>query len=218
MKTLYISDLHSPFHHTDALDFIAQLHSTLKPDSCVCLGDEIDAHNFARWTRHPDAIGPVEELRAAREFLHQLSKITPRLLIVESNHTYRPWRRAAALGFGKEFLKSRAEVLETPKTWRWVESTHIDGVFAIHGEGYSGPDAAINAARHYRSSTVIGHVHSHAGIRYDVGETVMWGMNAGCLIDTSAPAFDYARHHRFRPVLGASAVIDGVPMFFPLET
>ena len=215
---LTISDLHAPFQHKHALDFLRDLRKEYRPDHVVCLGDEIDAHNFARWDRDADAIGPREELSAARQVLRDVAKLFPVLSIVESNHTYRPWKKAAGVGLTRDFLRSRRDVLETPAAWHWSDTYRIDGVTYLHGEGFAGANAARDASTAYMGSVAIGHVHSYAGIawRHTLAGQTIFGANFGCLIDETQPAFNYAKHHRNRPVLGTGVVIDGVPRFIPM--
>lgn len=218
MRILTISDLHAPFAHPAALDFLADLNREIKPDHVVCLGDEVDAHNFARWPRDWEAPGPREELQAARAYLAQVAKLFPRLTIVDSNHTWRPWKLAASAGLLPEMLRERGDVLGTPAGWTWVAAALFEGVVYFHGEGYSGDRGAIQAAVDYQGNVVIGHIHSHGGIAYiSRAGGDRWAMNAGCLVDPSLPAFNYGKHSRNKCVLGTGAVLDGVPVFFPLR-
>lgn len=217
MIVLHVSDLHAPFEHPHAMDFLRDLARNLRPDVVVNAGDEIDAHNFARWPREVESIGPKEELTGARRTLKRLAKLFPVMTLVESNHSYRPWKKAATVGIGRDFLRSRQSVLETPDAWVWVQAALIDDVTFIHGEGFSGQRGAIDAALSYRRPVAIGHIHSHAGITYQAGpESTIWGLNSGCLIDPTATAFSYGRTYRHKPVLGCGAVIDRVPYFFPM--
>jgi hypothetical protein len=177
-------------------------------------------HNFARWDRDSDAIGPNEEVRQLRADIAQLAKIFPTMRIAESNHTVRPLKKASVAGISpKYFLRTLREILDAPKTWTWYPRIdHRDGFTVIHGEGYSGDRGAATAAADFGTNVVIGHIHSHAGIKFDSPPSgTRWAMNVGCLIDTSAPAFAYARHHRRAAVLGCGLVCDGVPQFIPFE-
>lgn len=215
--TLCISDFHAPFENAAALDFVRDIAKQLKPDRVICMGDEVDMHNFARWPREPDAMGAVEELAAAKATLKQLAKIFPVMTIVDSNHTWRPWKKAAAAGLLSSMMRDRQSVLGTPDGWQWVEAADVDGTTFIHGEGYTGDRGAIDAASRYHRPVAIGHIHSHAGIHYKTGPTrQIWGLNCGCLVDPNAIAFRYGRTHRDKPTLGTGAVIHGIPYFFPL--
>lgn len=217
MRVLLLSDFHAPFHHPSSLDFVADLKRAYKPDRIVCTGDEVDWHNFARWQRDPDAIGPKEEIAAARSFIKQLAKLCPNLNICESNHTTRANKKAAGVGLPGDFMRSVREVLEAPATWFWSRAFMVDNVAYEHGEGFVGPRAALDAAICNMCPTAIGHIHAHAGVQYrETRGGGLWGLNAGCMVDTSAPAFNYGSTHRYKPVLGCATITDRVPQFIPL--
>ena len=59
-------------------------------------------------------------------------------------------------------------------------------------------------------------MHSFAGVQYSNTGTTVWGMNAGCLIDIDAYAFEYGKHHPKKPVIGTGIIIDGIPQFIPM--
>lgn len=218
MRTLVISDLHAPFTHPSAIDFLADLKRAIKPDIVVCVGDEIDAHGWGRWDRNPDAPGQGDELAAAKGMLRPIFKLFPKVQVCNSNHSQRSFKKAARAGLPSAFVRTLREVLDAPQTWTWADAHEVDGVMFVHGEGFNGVRSALDAASTYRRKTVIGHVHGHAGISYtDNGLERIWGMNVGCLVDPQALAFEYTKPHRAKPVLGAGVVIDGVPHFYPLE-
>lgn len=217
MRTLIISDLHAPFHHPHALDFLRDAAKALKPDSIICSGDEVDCHNFARWQRGADAVGPVEELSAAKAVLSQLAKLFPAMTICESNHTWRPWKKAAVAGLLPSMLRDRQQVFSTPDGWLWAQFIRKDNITYCHGEGFSGDRAAIDAAKSCFGSAVIGHIHAHAGVKWYRGNgPPVFGLNVGCLIDTKSVAFDYAKHNKAKAILGCGIIVDGVPSFIPL--
>lgn len=217
-SVLVIPDLHCPFEHPGALDFLARVRREYKPSTTICIGDEADFHNFARWPRDVSAIGPNEELASLRQSIKQVAKLFPSLTICDSNHTYRPVKKAASVGLVGSMMAHIREVLGAPAAWHWVQAACVDGVAYIHGEGFAGPDASMRAAQAHMCSTVIGHVHAHAGVRYAANFAgQIWGMNVGCLIDVTQPAFLYAKHLAAKPVLGCGIVTDGVPQFIPFE-
>lgn len=222
MKTLCIPDLHCPFQHPGAFAFISDVAKTLKPDRVVCLGDEIDAHAFSRYAKHPEAPGAADELRQSRECLAAWFRRFPVVDVCFSNHTWRPFARLSEAGLPRSIVRDIREILTAPKGWRWRSTWVHDGVQFQHGDGYSGRDGASHAALDNRSGevrgTVIGHLHAHAGVAYrsTAGGTV-WGMNAGCLLDLDAVVFDYARFHRNKPILGCGVVVDGSPQFIPFQ-
>lgn len=218
MIILTVPDIHAPNEHRDALDFLSDLQRHFKPDKVVFLGDEVDANGFSRFAKDPDLDSPGFELQRAREHLRPFYKLFPKAYVCESNHTVRPWVRAAEAGLPTMMMRDVRDVLDAPKTWKWKMSWRFDGTLFLHGDGFSGKNAALNAAERHRCCVVIGHVHSHAGIQYNQGHNdCVWGMNAGCLIDETSPVFRYAKHMANRPVLGAGVVADGVPFFLPLK-
>lgn len=218
MITLVIPDLHCPYQHADSWDFLADLQRKHKPDSVVCIGDEIDAHAFGRWARHPDADGPGKELAAAVSALQPLYKLFPCVKVCRSNHTYRPWKQAAEAGLPPRLLKSERTVLEAPRGWQWSDWWKINGVLYTHGDGFGGLHPACDAMQRHRCSVVIGHVHTAAGVVWSATRTDrLFGLSVGCLLDADSIAFRYAHLNPRRPVLGAGLLIDGVPQFIPLE-
>lgn len=218
MVIITVSDLHCPYHHPGAFDFLADLARQFKPDRVVILGDEIDAQAFSRFPRNPDLDSPGVELERAREALKPLYQIFPKAQVCESNHTIRPWRRAFESSLPELLLRRVRQVLGAPGGWRWKPRVVIRDMLFLHGDGFSGQNAAANAALRHRSKVVIGHIHSFAGVQHLQGwRDHIWGVNAGCLIKPNAPAFSYGKLLANRPVLGTAVILDGVPHFIPME-
>ena len=48
---LAISDLHFPYEHKHAFDWLAQLKKEFKPDRIICMGDEVERQLWAFMTR-----------------------------------------------------------------------------------------------------------------------------------------------------------------------
>lgn len=217
MKILAIPDLHEPHSHPDAFHFVKDVARTLRPDVVVCLGDEIDSHAISRWPSDPDQDSAGPELTRAVERLRPWYARFPRVLVCHSNHTFRPWIRAKEVGLPVRVIRTPREVLEAPIGWEWAHTHRVDGILFTHGEGYSGALGALKAAVAHRTRVVIGHLHGYAGVVWSHGLTdAVWGMNAGCLIDPSAPAFAYARTLANRPSLGCGVIENGVPRWIPL--
>ena len=53
-SVLVISDLHIPYHHPDAFEFLKALKKKYKPDLVVNIGDEIDQHSISMHDSNPD--------------------------------------------------------------------------------------------------------------------------------------------------------------------
>ncbi len=216
---LAIPDLHEPFGHPDAYDFLRDLAKEFKPTKIVCLGDEADFHALGDWDHDPDGSSAGDEFTLALKKLKTLYKLFPNVQVNISNHTSRPFRRAFKNGIPSRFLKEYRDFMEAPKGWSWHDRIVIDGVQYLHGEGYTGSKGAIKAAMAQRQSTVIGHIHSFAGVEYSATKhDLIFGMNAGWLGDQAKYAFKYGKHHANRGILGAGIVIEGHhALFIPME-
>lgn len=214
---LAIGDLHCPFEHKDALDFLTTIKEEYSPTKVVCMGDEIDAYALSSYIHDPDGMSSGQENDLAIKKLKDYYKLFPEVMVCTSNHTVRPFKRAFESGIPKRFLKSYGESLEAPVTWQWKDHWMIDEVVYEHGEGLSGEAAARNGAKGNMRSTVIGHVHSFAGISYlSTPEKLLFGFNVGCLIDVDSYAFTYGKHFKAKPIIGAGIIHKGVPTFIPM--
>ena len=218
IKTIVaIPDLHCPFQHKFAFDFIFDLLHTYSPDIVINQGDELDMHAYSRYEADSDGMGAWTEFEMGVEALSTMYTIK-NMKICHSNHTTRPLKKIKTAGVPSKFMKSIKELLGCPKGWEWADKWVIAGTTFIHGEGFSGVRGALTAAECYNTNVVIGHLHSHAGIQYSASfGTQVWGANAGCLIDVEAYAFSYAKYAKHKPVLGAILIKDGTPQFIPLR-
>ena len=216
---LAIPDFHAPFGHKDAADFLSDLKKEYKPQKVICLGDEVDAYSLSDWDHSPDAMSAGDEYKAAIKQLQPLYKLFPKVMVCESNHGRRPFRKALKAGLPEVYMRKYHEFMQSPKGWHWAHSWTIDSTIYQHGDGYSGAQGAMKAAIANRRSTVIGHIHSNAGAVHLAGANdQIFALNAGCLVDTKAYAFAYGAHHGSKPVLGAGIIIDGsFPIFEPMR-
>ena len=214
---LAIPDLHCPFEHLDALDFLKAVQAAYKVTEVICLGDEIDAHAFSRWPKDPDGMGAGQELAAAIEALIPFYVAFPDVQVCVSNHTIRPKKMMKEIGLPARLWPTYETMLNAPDGWSWHEHIIIDNVRYMHGDqGKGGMNGWTKNSGVYHQSTVVGHWHSKAGVYYDSG---MFNLNAGCLIDRKSYAFDYAKNSHKGPNLGCGIVIDGkVGHFIPMIT
>lgn len=214
---LVIGDLHAPFIHQDALLFLRWLKKVYKPDEVVFIGDEIDAHGISNWSHDPDGMSAGDEHNAALEQLKPLYKLFPVAKCCISNHTDRVWRKAYDVGLPKQFIKTVSEVLQAPPGWQWAQKWIVDDIQFEHGEGFSGQLGHMKATMANMRSTVIGHLHSWAGINwYANHDKLIFGMNCGCLLDHSQYAFQYGKFHKAKPIIGAAVIVRGTPAFIPM--
>lgn len=218
---LAISDLQIPFQHRDALDFVIHVKKTFyKPGDVLTVineGDEVDQHTLSKYAADPNGRSAGDELHEAKIELKPWFAEFPVMLICESNHTYRGYKKGFEAGIPSEFFRTLNEVYEAPPRWKWKDRWVIDDVVYEHGENVSGPTAALNAAIHNRMSTVIGHQHSHGGVVHSGSfHNTIWGLNTGCLIDVDKYAFKYGNKIRRKPTLGMGVIFNGIPIFVPM--
>lgn len=211
-NVLVIPDMHHPFAHPDALPFLKAVRDEYECNLALCLGDEIDAHALSKYPTDPDGLTAGKEIEEAIKHLESFYREFPHMLVCESNHTVRPWKRAFEEGLPASFLPTYSKFLNAPDGWVWKKKHEVDGVIYIHGDsGKSGFTAHINYMKAFKRSVVIGHIHSYAGVNY---EGAHFAMNAGCLIDVEAYCFKYARGMPINVNLGCGVVIGGKHAFF----
>jgi hypothetical protein len=210
-----IPDLHCPYMHPDAFDFLTDIKNKFKPDKIVCLGDEADFHGISFHPKHPSLKSPGDEHDAMLVAMKALYKIFPEVQVCVSNHTARPFRVAFNAGLPALYIRDYKEFMNAPKGWSWHNRIIIENVVYEHGEGVSGRNGAWTAMTQNKKSTVIGHVHGFAGVSYSSGPfNQTFAMNAGCLIDPDSLAFAYGEKYRNKATLGCGIVIDGIEAHF----
>lgn len=218
MITLAIPDLHCPFHHVDAIAFLAAVKRKYKPQEVVNLGDLEDWHSISMHDHDPDGLSPGDELKALRKAIKPLFKMFPKMKICSSNHGSLPLRRAFKFGMPSELIKSYQDILQAPKGWKWADQWEVDGIMFEHGEAFAGQQGAIKSANANMQSTVIGHIHAFAGIQYSANQKhLIYGFNVGCLIDRNRYAFAYGKKIKAKPILGCGIIEDGIPTFIPMK-
>lgn len=217
-RVLVIADTQNPFEHGDYLRFLKAVSKKYTTNAVVHVGDEVDAHALGDWDKDPDGMSAGDELKQAVKSLKRFYTAFPEVKVCTSNHTARIFRRAFKAGIPTAYLRDYSEFLEAPKGWRWAGKWEIDGVVYEHGLGYSGAMGAMKAAMDNMKPTVIGHLHSDAGIHYWANsERLLFGMNVGSGIDRNKYAFAYGKMFKKKPILSCGVVIDGVPSLIPMQ-
>lgn len=216
---LFISDLHAPYNHKEAIDFLASLKDKYKPTRVASLGDEVDQHALSYHEKDPNLHSAGSELEAARKTIAQLHKLFPTMDLVESNHGSLVWRKAKSHGIPKQYIRSYNEVLGVGEGWKWHPEMMLilpnsEKVYVHHGKN----SEAIRVSQQYGCSHVCGHYHEAFGIKYWSTPTGLhFAVNSGCLIDRKSLAFAYANNNLKRPVIGTSLIVDSKPVLEVLE-
>jgi hypothetical protein len=101
---LFISDLHAPYNHPDALLFLSALKKKYSFKRVICVGDELDYHAMSFHEHDPDLDSAGVELQRGREIMWELWKMFPRMDILESNHGSMAYRKGKYHGTPRHLI------------------------------------------------------------------------------------------------------------------
>lgn len=218
-RILLISDLHIPYHHQDAVEFLVHLKEKYNPTRIICLGDEVDGHALSFHDNDPDLPSAGDEIRQALPVIAELFKIFPQMDILESNHGSLVWRKAKVFGIPKHYIKSYNEVLGVDNGWKWSFDLTVDlpngqKCYLHHGKTSN----IIQLSQQMGMCASQGHYHETFKIDYWGNSTgLYWGMQCGCLIDDNKLAFNYNNVNIKRPIIGTGLIIDSMPVLEPMR-
>lgn len=221
-RILCIPDQHAPYHHPDALAFLAAVKETYNPTRVVNLGDETDGHALSMHDSDPNLDSAGVELEKAREFIKNLAEIFPVMDVCHSNHGSLIYRRAYKHGIPTQYIKTYREILFPHgggDGWEWADrfTAVLPNGEKVIFQHQSAGDTLANAA-HERASIVEGHEHGKFEIQYRASsEALYFSMISGCLIDHKAMAFAYGKLFPKKPILGCSLILDSRPVLIPME-
>lgn len=219
-RILVIGDLHEPYTHPDAYDFLRTVRDEYCPDIVVQIGDETDGHAISFHDSSPELDSAGVELEKAKLGLERLHNLFPNLLLCDSNHGSLVYRRAKAHGLPVQFIKKYRDILfpeHGAPGWSWGDAWDLNTPLGIvRFQHQVSGDLLLNAA-HERKSMVIGHFHGKLDIQYAASSTALYfGAHCGCLIDNKSLAFAYGRLSRSKPILGCMVITDGCPQIIPM--
>lgn len=219
-NVLVIGDLHIPFTHPKYLAFCKQIQKEYNCKTVVQIGDAVDNHAINYHEHDPDGYSSGEEVQKTLHEIQRWYKAFPNVLITMGSHDLLPYRKALTHGLSKEYIKNMSDLWKTPAGWVWDTKFIIDDVIYTHGTGMGGRYAHINRAKENMQSTVIGHLHTSAGVGYIASHNkLIFGMNVGCGIDIPAYAFAYQKDLAVRPIIGCGVVLNSGRMaqFIPMR-
>lgn len=216
-RVLFIPDLHVPYHHKDAFDFLELVRDTYEPDLVVNLGDEVDKHAMSFHDSDPDLPSAGDELEEAIAYLEDLYSLFPEMHLVDSNHGSMHYRKGKHHGIPRKYLRDYGDILEAPEGWSWSHELNINCggnmVRVKHQHGKNVLKAAEQAGR----CLIGGHFHEDFFVQYSANsDRLIWACTSGCLVDDSSLAFAYNNTNLKRPILGCTIVINGHPILVPM--
>lgn len=217
-RILLISDLHIPYHHPDALDFLQHLKDKYNPTRVICLGDEMDKHALSFHDSDPDLPSAGDELRMSLPVIAKLKEMFPVMDILESNHGSLLYRKAHAFGIPKHYLKSYNDVLGVDSDWKWYYDITVDlpngnKCYLHHGKSSN----VTKTSQTMSMCAAQGHFHETFKVEYWGNPVALyWAMQAGCLIDDKSYAFNYNNVNLKRPIIGTGLIINSMPILEPM--
>ena len=211
-KVLVISDTHIPFVRPNYLQFCKDLYREYKCNMVVHIGDVIDSHSISFHPHHPELPNSLDEYKQAFEMLKEWKSAFPKVLVTIGNHDSRIIRLANSVNIPSQMLKTYQELWDAPK-WNWEWEFVIDGVRYVHGHNSGGGLwPAYNSMRKTAFSTVMGHYHSAAGIKWLVNvNSRLFGMDVGAGCNDKSLTFAYNQFNVLRSVISAAVVLNGHP-------
>jgi hypothetical protein len=217
-RILIISDMHIPYQHPDALEFLAYLKKKYKPTRVICTGDELDKHALSFHDHDPDLMSAGDELKKSQEVIAKLYQMFPKMDIIESNHGSLVWRKAKTNGIPKHYIKSYNEVLGVGPSWKWsfdltVKLPNGQNCYFHHGKSSN----VVQLSQQMGMCAVQGHYHNSFSVGYWGNSTgLYWGLQVGCLVDDDSLAFSYNNVNIQRPIIGTGLIINSMPILEPL--
>ncbi|ALP47744.1 hypothetical protein Ahp1_25 [Aeromonas phage Ahp1] len=219
-RILVIGDLHAPYVHPDALDFLRELKERYNPELVVQIGDEVDNHAISFHDSDPDLKSAGDELEAAKEWLGEFVKVFPEVLVCDSNHGSLVYRKAKAHGLPAAMIRRYRDILFPQgggEGWSWGEAWNINTVLGTVRFVHQASGDAVSHAAHENVNLVAGHEHGKFGVNWAASSAKLYfGAYTGCLIDRKSLAFAYGKLALKKPILGAMVITDGCPQHIPM--
>lgn len=215
-KILVLGDIHTPFADLDIIKQAYEFNKKFKADLVLCTGDVLDQKAFSKYPKDPEDDGPAEEWRKSVEQCKEIAKYFPKMTILGANHDRRYLKKAAEAGLPKFMLKALKDLVPIPG-WTWHLGPNplvLNGNIAcMHGDELQG--APIVKAQKLGMNIIQGHTHQ-AVIQYLQNfNKQMWALDAGCTVDPTAAAFDYAAGSLTKVWRGFAYVENNVPHLVP---
>lgn len=216
-RVLVIGDTHCPGMRQGYVDFLRRVADAYGVNRVVHIGDLVDWASISFHEKSPALHNAAREFDSAKRQVGQLARAFPKADWLLGNHDALTERQAISVGLPPQVLRDYADLWEVDWTVhpRFAKLS-IDGVIYTHGDsGRAGQDAALVQAKDHFRSTVLGHFHSQAGVRWWANpEFRVFGLSVGCGIDARRLQFEYGRRIVAKPILGCGVVINGRRAFF----
>lgn len=216
-RVLVIGDTHCPGMRRGYIDFLKRVADSYSVNRVVHIGDLVDWASISYHEKSPSLSNAVAEYDRARRQVVSLKEAFPRADWLIGNHDALTERQAISAGIPPQLLRDYGDMWDVGWTVHpRFAKVIIDGVIYAHGDaGRGGQDAAFRQAKDNFRSTVVGHFHSQAGVRWWANpEYRVFGLSVGCGIDAGRLQFEYGRKIAAKPILGCGVVLNGRQAYF----
>lgn len=192
-KSIFLSDVHVPFCHREALDVVKSFTKEFMPDNVYLLGDICDFYQVSRFDQDPERIFSLQkDLYKARKVLKEIRNTSPdaKIVYLEGNHEQRMqkylWRHPEIASLDALNVPVLLHLDDMNIEYIGKYQTYKKHNFILtHGEivrkhsGYT----ARGMFEQYGMSGISGHTH-RLGVHYVSNEAAnyLWAEN-GCLCD-----------------------------------
>jgi hypothetical protein len=204
-NVLFVADLHAPHILSGYLEWCKDLQEKYNCGTVIFSGDIIDSGAWSYHEHNPDLPGVKDELYAAKEQLKKVFKLFPEAISLWGNHDLLISRKMKTAGLSQEFMKDFGQIIEAPKTWKFMHQYKKDNVLYKHGA----IGDAFKAAVESRISTCQGHFHAKSFVQWSVSEKdAIFGLQVGGGFDRNKMAFDYAKPFHKKPIISCGLILD----------
>ncbi len=216
-RVLIIGDTHAPGMRKGYVDFLKRIADSYGINRVIHIGDLVDWASISYHEKSPSLSNATAEYAKAKKQIASLARAFPKADWLIGNHDALTERQAISAGLPPQILKDYADLWELDWTVHpRFSKLQIDGVLYSHGDsGRGGQDAAFHQAKDNFRSTVIGHFHAQAGVKWWANpEFRVFGLAVGCGIDAGRMQFEYGRKMAAKPILGCGVVLGGRQAYF----
>ena len=123
---LVISDLHIPYQHKDAFDFLMHTKKKYNCTQILNVGDVIDHHQGSYHESEPDAMDAEAEYYAAKKDCKVLQEMFPKMVITVGNHDCIPQRKLKTAGLPTTMVADYNALYDLKDSWQWVDQHKFD--------------------------------------------------------------------------------------------
>ncbi len=229
-RTVFIPDMHVPFHDVEAVNTALNFIKDIKPDRVVLMGDFVDGIALSKFQKDPRfTVTFQQELEAGRNMLDRIRESAGKkaeIHYIEGNHEQRllnyVLRQAPEL---VHLVDGQEDLLSIPRLLR-LKERNINYIPAqdylkLHGWNFEHGDAVSSHAgmtankmiTKRRNSEGIGHTHRAGMTAYTGSNGTDIGVEFGCLIDRKGWAASYGKDLNWQTALGVGEYHRGSRIF-----